>query len=168
MSDSVCRHILKQICRASEYEWVNIFSFENLAKNLQFLFMSLIFPLEARQSEHIIINCLVFIYEQCSWNKLANLQNKLRGDFFETNLELSKHSQQNFWIHLSFFKYLYLLGPEPAFGPLGLGGSSGGYSSHGYTSHASLRASALTSDISGLKPPPTECQRGPSLIENRD
>ena len=32
------------------------------------------------------------------------------------------------------------LGPEPAFGRLGLGGSSGGYSSHGYTSHASLRA----------------------------
>ena len=31
------------------------------------------------------------------------------------------------------------LGPEPAFGRLGLGGSSGGYSSHGYTSHASLR-----------------------------
>ena len=31
-------------------------------------------------------------------------------------------------------------GPEPAFGRLGLGGSSGGYSSHGYTSHASLRA----------------------------
>ena len=33
-----------------------------------------------------------------------------------------------------------LLGPEPAFGRLGLGGSLGGYSSHGYTSHASLRA----------------------------
>ena len=33
-----------------------------------------------------------------------------------------------------------ILGPEPAFGRLGLGGSSGGYSSHGYTSHASLRA----------------------------
>ena len=32
------------------------------------------------------------------------------------------------------------LGPEPAFGRLGLGGSSEGYSSHGYTSHASLRA----------------------------
>ena len=32
------------------------------------------------------------------------------------------------------------LGPEPAFGRLGLGGSSGGYSSHGRTSHASLRA----------------------------
>ena len=32
------------------------------------------------------------------------------------------------------------LGPEPAFGRLGLGGSSGGYSSHGYISHASLRA----------------------------
>ena len=38
-------------------------------------------------------------------------------------------------------KYLFkLLGPEPAFGRLGLGGSSGGYSSHGYTSHASIRA----------------------------
>ena len=33
-----------------------------------------------------------------------------------------------------------LLGPEPAFGRLGLGGSSGGYTSHGYTSHASLCA----------------------------
>ena len=33
-----------------------------------------------------------------------------------------------------------LLGPEPAFGRLGLGGTSGGYSSHGRTSHASLRA----------------------------
>ena len=32
------------------------------------------------------------------------------------------------------------LGPEPAFGRLVLGGSSGGYSSHGRTSHASLRA----------------------------
>ena len=32
------------------------------------------------------------------------------------------------------------LGPEPAFGRLGLGGLSGGYISHGYTSHASLRA----------------------------
>ena len=32
------------------------------------------------------------------------------------------------------------LGPEPAFGRLGLGGSSGEYSSHGYTSYASLRA----------------------------
>ena len=30
--------------------------------------------------------------------------------------------------------------PRPAFGRLGLGGSSGGYSSHGYTSHAPLRA----------------------------
>ena len=29
-----------------------------------------------------------------------------------------------------------ILGPEPAFGRLGLGGSSGGYSSHWYTSHA--------------------------------
>ena len=29
----------------------------------------------------------------------------------------------------------YKLGPEPAFGRLGLGGSSGEYSSHGYTSH---------------------------------
>ena len=37
-------------------------------------------------------------------------------------------------------KSLTLLGPEPAFGRLGLGGSSGGYSSHGYTSHALLRA----------------------------
>ena len=36
--------------------------------------------------------------------------------------------------------HLKILGPEPAFGRLGLGGSSGGYSSHGYTSHASLRA----------------------------
>ena len=35
---------------------------------------------------------------------------------------------------------LIKLGPEPAFGRLGLGGSLGGYSSHGYTSHASLRA----------------------------
>ena len=33
-----------------------------------------------------------------------------------------------------------LLGPEPAFGRLGLGGSLGGHSSHGFTSHASLRA----------------------------
>ena len=38
------------------------------------------------------------------------------------------------------FSILHLLGPEPAFGRLGLGGSLGGYSSHGYTSHASLRA----------------------------
>ena len=30
--------------------------------------------------------------------------------------------------------------PWPAFGRLGLGGSSGGYSFHGYTFHASLRA----------------------------
>ena len=30
--------------------------------------------------------------------------------------------------------------PRPAFGRLGLGGSSEGYSSHGKTSHASLRA----------------------------
>ena len=36
--------------------------------------------------------------------------------------------------------YLLVLGPEPAFGRLGLDGSLGGYSSHGYTSHASLRA----------------------------
>ena len=33
-----------------------------------------------------------------------------------------------------------LLGPEPAFGRLGLGGSSGECSSHKYTFHASLRA----------------------------
>ena len=38
--------------------------------------------------------------------------------------------------------FSYKLGPEPAFGRLGLGESLGGYSSHGYTSqsHASLRA----------------------------
>ena len=34
----------------------------------------------------------------------------------------------------------YILGPEPAFGRLGLDGLSGGYSSHGYTSQALLRA----------------------------
>ena len=33
-----------------------------------------------------------------------------------------------------------LLGPEPAFGRLGLGALPGGYSYYGYTSHASLRA----------------------------
>ena len=38
------------------------------------------------------------------------------------------------------FVLLVTLGPEPAFGRLGLGGSSGGFSSHGYTSNASLRA----------------------------
>ena len=35
--------------------------------------------------------------------------------------------------------YLSILGPEPAFGRLGLGGSLGGYSSHGYTSDDSVR-----------------------------
>ena len=33
-----------------------------------------------------------------------------------------------------------ILGPEPAFGRLGLGGSSGECSSHRYTFHALLRA----------------------------
>ena len=36
--------------------------------------------------------------------------------------------------------YLYILGPEPTFGRLGLNVSSGEYSLHGYTSHASLCA----------------------------
>ena len=42
--------------------------------------------------------------------------------------------------YLFFINHFKQLGPEPAFGRLGLGGSSGGYSSHGYTSHASIRA----------------------------
>ena len=47
------------------------------------------------------------------------------------------------------------LGPEPAFGRLGLGGTLGGYSSHGYTSHASLRAcgAQLGGDRLGFKRP---------------
>ena len=49
--------------------------------------------------------------------------------------------------------YLFKLGPEPAFGRLGVGGLSGGYSSHGYsshgyTSHASL--SAYGAQLRGL------------------
>ena len=42
--------------------------------------------------------------------------------------------------NLNKISYLTILGPEPAFGQLGLDGLSGGYSSYGYTSHASLRA----------------------------
>ena len=37
-------------------------------------------------------------------------------------------------------EYFIELGPKPAFGRLGLGGSSGECSSHGYTFRASLRA----------------------------
>ena len=37
-----------------------------------------------------------------------------------------------------FFEFLDLLGPEPDFGQLGLGVSSGGYSSHGYSVPSTL------------------------------
>ena len=47
---------------------------------------------------------------------------------------------QSIWHILDFDGSFLKLGPEPVFGWLGLGGSSGGYSYHGYTSHASLRA----------------------------
>ena len=61
------------------------------------------------------------------------------------------------------------LGPEPAFGRLGLGGSSGECSSHGYTSHALLRAySAQLGGDRFFEFRESECQRGPSLMEIRD
>ena len=76
------------------------------------------------------------------------------------------------------------LGPEPAFGRPGLDGSLGEYISHGYTSHASLRAygAQLGEDrffefresecqqgaLSGGKQWLTECQQGPSQVENHD
>ena len=43
-------------------------------------------------------------------------------------------------LNIFIFGHFEILGPEPAFSRLGLGGLLGGYSSHGYTSHASLRA----------------------------
>ena len=62
--------------------------------------------------------------------------------------------------------YLNLLGPAPAFGRLGLGGSSGECSSHGYTSHALLRAySAQLGGDRFFEFRESECQRGPSLME---
>ena len=33
----------------------------------------------------------------------------LREDFFETNLDLSKHPEQVFWIFFKFFKYFFLI-----------------------------------------------------------
>ena len=59
----------------------------------------------------------------------------LGGGFVLTQLN-SSHRQ----IHHQSYNHLSSLGPEPAFGRLGLGGSSGEYSSHGYTSDASVCA----------------------------
>ena len=74
------------------------------------------------QYQESIFNQPVFIGSQ----QMISYLHKKINDF-----QLSMQDHNN---------HLYVLGPTPAFGRLGLGGSSGGYSSHGYTSHASLRA----------------------------
>ena len=50
------------------------------------------------------------------------------------------YTKKTFWHFGVLLGILGKLGPEPAFGRLGLGGSSGGYSSHGYSSHVLLLA----------------------------
>ena len=61
------------------------------------------------------------------------------------------------------FTFFKILGPEPAFCRLGLGGSLGGYSSHGYT-HASHRVDST--QLGGNRLffkfcPPQSANRGP-------
>ena len=50
-------------------------------------------------------SCLLFggLCSKCPFYKKEFF---LQEDFFETNLDLSKHPQQVFWIYFSFFKYL--------------------------------------------------------------
>ena len=63
---------------------------------------------------------------------------KKKAEFYEKVSQNGDPSPRTAFMK-SLFRTLTVLGPEPAFGRLGLGGSSGGNSFHGYTSHASLR-----------------------------
>ena len=83
--------------------------------------------------------------------------NALRHNTFNRQKKTKESSRvlMDLYLYSYRIRICIWLGPEPAFGRLGLGWSLGGYSSHGYTSHASLRAygAQLRGDILVFKRP---------------
>ena len=53
--------------------------------------------------------CFLLFGGLCSKCPFYKKKSFLREDFFKTNLDLSRHPQQVFWIFLPFFKYLLFI-----------------------------------------------------------